>query len=144
MLSTIKFLLFMSIAAIGCQDSGEFRALKKASEVTLHKLGSQSSETNQKVRIIADRAVESSVLLDGADKKNLIKAIMDISNYQPVSRRCMMSPAYALETDGKVIALFDPQFCPRIQYMGGDREVEYDIKTENNILAVLEQIYADR
>lgn len=134
----------MSMTVAGCQDVQEFGALKKASEVTLHKLGPVSAETDSKTRIIAERAVESSVLLDGSDKTDLVKAILDKNNYQPVSRRCMMSPTYALEADGKVVALFDPQFCPRILYTGGENEVELDIKTENSMLAALEKIYADR
>ncbi len=134
----------MSITVAGCQDVPEFSSLKKVSELTLHKLGPISAGVNNDTRTIAERAVESSVLLDGADKKDLIKAIMDKNNYQPVSRRCLMAPAYALEADGEVVALFDPQFCPRILYTGGTEDIEFDIKTENSMLAVLEKIYADR
>ncbi|MCE7991045.1 MAG: hypothetical protein HEP71_03660 [Roseivirga sp.] len=131
----------MSITAAGCQDVQDFGALKKVDELTLHKLG---PVTGNDAAIIAEREVVSSVLLYGADKKDLIKVILDKSNYLPVSRRCLMAPAYALEADGKVVALFDPQFCPRIRYMGDTDEVEFDIKTENSMLAVLEKIYADR
>ncbi|GAB5525063.1 MAG: hypothetical protein Roseis2KO_29350 [Roseivirga sp.] len=143
-LNFFKFMLIMSITVAGCQDVPEFSALKKASELTLHKPGPVSTETNKDTRIIAERAVESSVLLDGADKKDLINVIPDQNNYQAVSRRCLMAPAYALEADGKVVEVFDPQFCPRILYTGCTEEIEFDIKTENSMLAVMEKIYADR
>lgn len=134
----------MSISLAGCQEVEEFAQLKKAKELTLHRLEVKTAEASQEVRIIADRQVESSIVLDGADKTQLIKALTNQENYQPVSRRCLMTPSYALEADGKIVALFDPQFCPRITYMGGDSEIEYDIKTENSFLQVLQEIYATR
>lgn len=134
----------MSITLAGCQEVEEFAQIKKARELTLHRLEAKSPEATEGLRIIAERQVESSVVLDGSEKKELIKAMVDKANYQPVSRRCLMAPTYALEVDGNVVALFDPEFCPRIQYTGGAGEIEFDIKAENSIKSVLKTIYATK
>lgn len=134
----------MSMTLAGCQEVEEFAELKKAKTITLHRLEAKSQEATEGLRIIADRQVESSVILDGSEKKQLVKALVDKANYQPVSRRCLMAPTYALEADGKVIAFFDPEFCPRIQYTGKVGEIEFDIKAENSLLEVLKNIYASR
>jgi hypothetical protein len=143
MLSSIKLLFFISITAIACQEMDEFKALKEAKEITLHRLIAKD-DTASATRVIADRQVENSLVLTGKNRDQLLRALRKKENYQSVSRRCLMAPLYALEADGKIIALFDPQFCPRIQYLGGDKESELDIVAENSILEALEAIYKNQ
>ncbi len=140
---SLKLIVLFSLITFQYQDMDDFKELKKADQVTLHKLEALGSNSDLEIKQIANRKVVSSIVLESSEKKGLIKSLRNKANYGPVSRRCRMEPTYALEIDGEVVALFDIEFCPRIQYLAGSKDILYDIKTENSMLKVMEEIYSN-
>jgi len=115
--------------------------LRGARAYTLHVLGEEVAEGDTGNKIIQGCEVVRSIEVEDKSDK-LLGELTNKENYEPVSRRCKMYPQYAIEIEGKLVAVFDLESCPRIEYLANEEETVFDIKMENSIKAELEKLVA--
>jgi hypothetical protein len=136
-------LTLITVMAIACdKDMEEFDKLKASTNIQLVYLDAQETEnTSDNPNYISNRKILKEFSLDDATKKSLVKTLMNKDNYEPKTRKCRFEPVYAVKVDGALVALFDVEYCPSLQYFKDDGATEiYQLKTESELKSALEKL----
>ena len=136
-------LTLITVMAIACdKDMEEFDKLKASTNIQLVYLDAQETEnTSDNPNYISNRKILKEFSLDDATKKSLVKTLMNKDNYEPKTRKCRFEPVYAVKVDGALVALFDVEYCPSLQYFKDDGATEiYQLKTESELKSELEKL----
>jgi hypothetical protein len=140
-----KYILItlITVMAIACDtDMEEFDKLKEATNIQLLYLDAVETEnTTDSTNYIHNRKVLKEFTLDDTSKKSLVKTLMNKDNYEPRTRKCRFEPVYAVKVDNALVALFDVEYCPSLQYFKDDGATEtYQLKTESKLKEELEKL----
>lgn len=127
---------------MSCKKGNGLDSLKNATNIHLLYLDALKAKTfKENVKYIDDRKVLKDFNLSKSDKEKLIEVIIKKDNYEPISRKCEHEPVYALMVDNKLVALFDVEYCPYLQYIKEDGSKEtFQLKTNSLIKKEIKKI----
>lgn len=126
------------ISLFSCKAKSD-ASLVNNSKLQLVKLGDAVAE-NSKTKNIAGYKIEQNFKLSKAQQAALLKEINNPSNIENATRRCAFEPVYALVENKQVIALFDVEFCPKIQLTQQNDGKIQDLKQNNALKELINSI----
>lgn len=126
--------LLLIITLFSCKANSEANTPSKHS-LQLVKLGDPVEE-NAKSKNIAGYKIEKNIKLSKTQQADFLKEINNPENLEKIVRRCAFEPSYALVANNQVIAIFDVEYCPKIQLVQQNDGKILDLK-QNNALKEL-------
>lgn len=122
-------LLILIISLFSCKASNEANMLNR-NNLHLVKLGNPQ-EGNNPTKHIAGYKVEKKIKLSKTQQAAILKEINNPANLDNIVRRCAFVPTYAVVENKKVIAIFDVEYCPKIQLLNNNNSKILDLKQNN-------------
>lgn len=119
---------FMAISSIVVQAQNQYKLV-----ILTDFVGEDNKEGT-----IAGYKIDKSIELNKDQSKALLKEMKKKSNLIKESKRCKLTPTYAILLNDKPYATIDVKTCPKIMYFK-DNEVEFkDLKVDHTVLKIIE------
>lgn len=139
----IIILITALISITSCENAmKKLNHLKNGKKVQLLYLDSiESKDEIAGEQYVNKRKVLKEFELSEEEKNNLIKTIIKKDNYEPLTRKCKFEPVYAIKVDNEIVAIFDVEFCPALEYFeqNGSSQI-LQLKTNSTLNTELKKL----
>ncbi|MBC8756079.1 hypothetical protein H2O64_15485 [Kordia sp. YSTF-M3] len=140
-MKTLTFYI-VSLLLISCNGMKDISEIKDEDTMTVCLLSNEvynADSQDTAKEYLERRQVVRKLVLEGDQRASLLKEFLNDSNYEPLSRKCKFEPVYALLVNDKLLALFDVEYCPTIEYVNKEKDSKYiGITAENTLKKLLE------
>lgn len=132
---TVIILLF---ALVSCKATSSATDANKQTVLFL-KLG-EAVDAGSKAKNIAGYKIDKKIKISLTQQTDLLEELNNPANFEKAVRRCAFEPTYAVLVNNQLYALFDIEFCPKIQLSPQNDGKIQDLKQNNTLKELIIRI----